>query len=133
MGNATFSVRGVLAQEPDRVATASIFGPRVLIASAALPETGLIQPGSILSYELRAALPAGINAEAMESRLRAAFPGRGWRLRDARHAVPLSGSWTGFPSDFLGMDVTVSVTSDGTSEEPASPGTLDARRSGGVA
>ena len=88
LGNATFIVRGVLAGEPDRVATASILGPRVLIASAALPATGLIQPGSILNYELRAALPAGINAEAMESRLRAAFPGRGWRLRDARHAVP---------------------------------------------
>ena len=54
-------------------------------------------------------------------------------VRAARHAVPLSGSWTGFPSDFLGMDVTVSVTSDGTSEELASPGALDARRSGGVA
>src|SRR6266581_157250 len=33
-------------------------------------------------------------------------------VRDARHAVPLSGTWTGFPSDFLGMDVTVSVTSE---------------------
>jgi transglutaminase-like putative cysteine protease len=34
-------------------------------------------------------------------------------VRDARHAVPLSGSWTGFPSDFLGMSVEVSVTADG--------------------
>jgi transglutaminase-like putative cysteine protease len=33
-------------------------------------------------------------------------------VRDARHAVPLAGSWTGFPSDFLGMTVEVSVTSD---------------------
>jgi transglutaminase-like putative cysteine protease len=41
-------------------------------------------------------------------------------VRDARRAVPLSGTWTGFPSDFLGMDVTVSVTSDGTPEEPGS-------------
>jgi transglutaminase-like putative cysteine protease len=53
-------------------------------------------------------------------------------VRDARHAVPLSGTWTGFPSDFLGMDVTVSVTSDGASEEPGSPDTLDVRRSGRV-
>jgi len=34
-------------------------------------------------------------------------------VRDARHAVPLSGTWTGFPSDFLGMSVEVSVTADG--------------------
>jgi hypothetical protein len=46
--------------------------------------------------------------------------------------VPLSGTWTGFPSDFLGMDVTVSVTSDGTSEEPKGPDAVDVRRSGGV-
>jgi transglutaminase-like putative cysteine protease len=33
-------------------------------------------------------------------------------VRDPRQAVPLSGSWTGFPSDLLGMDVAVSVTSE---------------------
>jgi transglutaminase-like putative cysteine protease len=53
-------------------------------------------------------------------------------VRDARQAVPLSGTWTGFPSDFLGMDVSVSVTSDGASEEPESPDTVDVRRSGQV-
>jgi transglutaminase-like putative cysteine protease len=35
--------------------------------------------------------------------------------RDPAQAVPLSGTWTGFPSDHLGMDVEVEVTSD---EEP---------------
>ena len=34
-------------------------------------------------------------------------------LRDPRQAVPLSGSWTGDPSDLIGMDVAVSVTADG--------------------
>jgi transglutaminase-like putative cysteine protease len=53
-------------------------------------------------------------------------------VRDARHAVPLSGTWTGFPSDFLGMDVTVSVTSERTSEEPERPDTVDVQRSSGV-
>jgi transglutaminase-like putative cysteine protease len=36
--------------------------------------------------------------------------------RDARNAVPLSGTWTGFPSDYLGMSVEVSVTSDAETE-----------------
>jgi transglutaminase-like putative cysteine protease len=53
-------------------------------------------------------------------------------VRDARHAVPLSGTWTGFPSDFLGMDVSVSVTSEQTSEEQRGPDTVDIRRSGWV-
>lgn len=36
--------------------------------------------------------------------------------RNPAQAVPLSGNWTGFPSDHLGMDVEVDVTSD---EAPA--------------
>jgi hypothetical protein len=31
-------------------------------------------------------------------------------VRDPRQAVPLSGTWTGFPSDNLGMTVEVDVT-----------------------
>ncbi len=31
--------------------------------------------------------------------------------RDPRQAVPLHGTWTGFPNDNLGMEVEVSVTS----------------------
>jgi transglutaminase-like putative cysteine protease len=34
-------------------------------------------------------------------------------VRDPRQAIPLSGSWTGNPSDLLGMTVEVAVTSDG--------------------
>jgi transglutaminase-like putative cysteine protease len=33
-------------------------------------------------------------------------------VRDPRQAVPISGSWTGFPSDFLGMNVEVVVTAE---------------------
>ena len=33
-------------------------------------------------------------------------------VRDPRQAVPLSGTWTGAPSDLIGMDVDVTVTSD---------------------
>ena len=33
-------------------------------------------------------------------------------VRDPRQAVPLSGHWTGFPSDHLGMEVEVNVTAD---------------------
>ena len=31
-------------------------------------------------------------------------------VRDPRQAVPVSGTWTGFPSDALGMTVEVQVT-----------------------
>jgi transglutaminase-like putative cysteine protease len=30
-------------------------------------------------------------------------------VRDPRQATPLSGAWSGFPTDYLGMDVEVEV------------------------
>ena len=38
-------------------------------------------------------------------------------VRDPRQAVPISGSWTGDPSDQLGMTIDVTVTSDGNGQE----------------
>ncbi len=48
--------------------------------------------------------------------------------RDPRQAIPISGTWTGFPSDSLGMTVEVEVTAE--SEANATPKTAaKARRS----
>jgi len=41
--------------------------------------------------------------------------------RDPRQAVPISGTWTGFPSDHLGMTVEVQVTDE--TEPQAAPKT----------
>jgi transglutaminase-like putative cysteine protease len=35
-------------------------------------------------------------------------------VRDPRQAIPLYGTWTGFPTDYLGMNVHVAVKSDAT-------------------
>ena len=40
-------------------------------------------------------------------------------VRDPRQAVPISGSWTGFPSDHLGMTVEVEVTAEATAAAEA--------------
>ncbi len=42
-------------------------------------------------------------------------------VRDPRQAIPISGTWTGFPSDHLGMTVEVEVTEESGSEA-ADPG-----------
>jgi putative ABC transport system permease protein len=88
LGSAQFVVRGALTTEPDGVASPSLLGPRVLISSAALPETGLVQPGALLENHLRILLPVGVNVAAVAKELRAAFANQGWRLRDAHDAVP---------------------------------------------
>jgi len=40
-------------------------------------------------------------------------------VRDPRQAVPVSGTWTGFPSDSLGMTVAVEVTAELPAEDPS--------------
>ncbi len=85
LGNASFTVRGALLTEPDRVAAPLILGPRVLIAADALASTGLIAPGSMVQYALRATLP---DPAAALAALRNAFPDQGWRIRDPHDAAP---------------------------------------------
>lgn len=88
LGNETFVLRGRVAVEPDRVASPSIFGPRVLIAASALPTTGLLQPGAIVEHRLRIVVPPGIRPSAMAAAIRTAFPDTGWRIRDTGDAAP---------------------------------------------
>jgi len=40
-------------------------------------------------------------------------------VRDPRQAVPVSGTWTGFPSDSLGMSVEVEVTAEVPAKDPS--------------
>ncbi|HUZ64241.1 MAG TPA: FtsX-like permease family protein, partial [Acetobacteraceae bacterium] len=88
LGAAGFTYRGLISEEPDRIASPGILGGRVLIATAALPATKLIVPGALVDFTLRAAFPAGTNVPKVERALHAAFPGQGWRIRDAAHAAP---------------------------------------------
>ncbi len=48
-----------LVSEPDHAGGLSLLGPRVMIAASGLGATGLVQPGSLLTHDLRVRLPAG--------------------------------------------------------------------------
>ncbi len=88
LGVARFRVAGALVFEPDRVATPSLFGPRVLIAETALPATGLVSPGAIIRNAMRVTFRTPTIAPLIVAELRLAFPDRGWRIRDPREAAP---------------------------------------------
>ncbi len=92
IGEAALQVRGAIVREPDAAASGLILGPRVIIAAAALPETRLIQPGALVSYDYRLRLPPGADAAAWVKAARAAFPQAGWQLRSFSDAArPLQG------------------------------------------
>jgi putative ABC transport system permease protein len=88
VGDAEFELRARVGAEPDRVASLFSFGPRLMVARAALDATGLVKPGSQIRYHTRVVLPAGQSLEAWQAGLDRAFPKAGWRVRGAHEAAP---------------------------------------------
>ncbi len=81
LGRASVVMHGTLSAEPDRVASPALFGLRAMVSLSLLPQTGLIQPGTIAQYQLRAVLPAGPGAATVAREIRAKFGEQGWRIR----------------------------------------------------
>lgn len=88
IGEARFTLRGTIVAEPDKVTSPSILGPRAMISMADLEATALVQPGSLVTFEYRLALPEGADRRGFAEALRAAFPQNGWRVRTADAAAP---------------------------------------------
>ena len=87
VGEATFRVNAVIAKEPDRVASIVNFGPRFMVSTEALPDTGLVQLGSQIRYYERVVLPPRTDPGAFIDDLDAAFPEAGWRLSGPENAA----------------------------------------------
>lgn len=92
INNALFELRALLRREPDRVAGGFTLGPRVLISEFALRATGLIQPGSLINFNYRVALPPNTYtrervAQWVEAANKA-FPDAGWQPRDRWNPAP---------------------------------------------
>lgn len=92
VGGATFEIRAVIDREPDRVAGGFTLGPRVMISREGLTATGLEQPGSLVSYIYRIALPAAsatpADVAALLQDAASAVPEEGWQTRDRAAAAP---------------------------------------------
>ena len=88
IGEARLRYAGIVAAEPDKVASPAILGPRAMINAVDLDATRLIQPGSLLAYDTRIRLPETTDRTRFLADLRAAFPDQGWRIRAAGEAAP---------------------------------------------
>jgi len=88
IGEAVFQIRATVAGEPDRGSDAFALGPRVMVAAESLPATGLIRPGSQVTYRYRLRLPAGTDARGWLDDLAERFPEAGWRALSLRNATP---------------------------------------------
>ncbi len=88
IGLQTFQLRAVLASEPDKLAGAIGFGPRVLMSEAGLRATGLLQPGSLVKWLYRLSLSRGEEADSVAAAGRAAFPSAGFEIRSWKNVSP---------------------------------------------
>jgi len=82
IGQGLFRVAGLLDAEPDAAGDTFGFGPPVMIAAAALPETGLVQPGSLVRYHYRIRLLPSQDPQTAIASLDRQFPQAGWQARD---------------------------------------------------
>jgi putative ABC transport system permease protein len=93
VGKIEVPIRGTIAAEPDKIAERFTVGPRVLLSLETLRRSGLIEPGSLVTW--RYALKLANNAGATEAGLLAfsksakeALPESGFTLRDRRDPAP---------------------------------------------
>ncbi|MBC7953501.1 MAG: ABC transporter permease, partial [Rhodospirillaceae bacterium] len=101
VGSTQFQIRAAIIREPDRIATALAFGPRLMVPVQAVAETGLIQPGSLMRWTYRVALKPGLTAESAKHLLGQRFPDAPWQLRDTSDAAPGVGRFLDNLTSFL--------------------------------
>jgi putative ABC transport system permease protein len=90
IGSATLKVTATILAEPDRISDGFILGPRVLMSHQALEATGLIQPGSLVTWNYRVKFLEGSNLDAAKQVITEAekqFPDAGWRIRATDNAA----------------------------------------------
>ena len=87
-GEATFTVAGIIADEPDRLGEGFTLGPVAIINIASLPDTGLIQPGSMYEAKYRIKLAANEDAAAAAEAFETQFPSAGWDITDRSNGAP---------------------------------------------
>lgn len=92
LGTLALEVRGVIGSEPDRLFSGVGFGPRAIVSLEALQQTGLVRPGSLISWVYRIRLPDGESdigaVERMREDANARFPEAGWSVRSRDNAAP---------------------------------------------
>jgi len=88
IGEAILQLRAMIEREPDAAAGGLEFGPRVIVSAEALAESGLIRPGSLVTYHYRLQLPRGVDPAFWAARVQTAFPEAGWQVRTFDAASP---------------------------------------------
>lgn len=87
LGTATFELRAILDRYPDNAAGGFGLGPRTLVRTEALADSGLIAEGTLFSTHYRLDLPDGTDLQALEDQTKETLADAGLRWRDSRNGA----------------------------------------------
>jgi putative ABC transport system permease protein len=127
LGDAWIEIRATIAHEPDRMASALAFGPQLLLDEAAIADTGLIRPGSLVRHMTRVTLHPGLDAATAKQRLADGFPDAAWQIRDSSDAAPGIKRFLDSLADFLALVGLTSLLVGGIGVANAVKAYLDGR------
>ena len=88
LGTQTFRLTAALTREPDSASTGFALGPRTVVRTDALANSGLLSAGSLYETRYRLTLPAEADLQALETQSEAQFRDKGMRWTDSRNAAP---------------------------------------------
>ncbi|MFD1157613.1 ABC transporter permease [Roseovarius aestuarii] len=88
LGTQDFRLMARLINEPDGIASGFALGPRTIVATPSLENSGLLEPGTLFSTKYRLLLPDGANLSTLQGEAEKLFESSGMRWLDARNGVP---------------------------------------------
>jgi putative ABC transport system permease protein len=89
LGSIEVEIRALIEQEPDRLSDGIVLGPRLLLSDETLRKTGIVQPGSLVTWRYRVKLPdpSLAAAKAVVKEAEEKFKDAGWRIRTRNNAA----------------------------------------------
>lgn len=103
LGTAIITLTATIANESDRLSQGFLLGPRLIVSREALSASGLIQPGSLVTYQTRVRFPPQ-NAPTLATvteRAETEFPNAGWRIKTRERAAQGTENFINNLSSFL--------------------------------
>lgn len=88
LGTQAFRLTAALTREPDSASTGFTLGPRTIVRSDALANSGLLESGSMYETRYRLLLPPGTDLAALKTQAEDTFRDKGMRWTDSRRAAP---------------------------------------------
>ena len=87
-GEASFTISGIIAEEPDRLSEGLSLGPVAITSLEGLRATKLIQPGSLFESKYRLKLPMTADPGEIGDGLIAQFPHAAWEIKTRDDGAP---------------------------------------------